>query len=274
MREDWFHASDNNIVGGLSGSEGKALFQPKASVVFGPWAGTEFYISAGKGFHSNDTRAGSVGGAALARPPFLVSSRGEEIGVRSILIPHVTASATLFQIDFDSELTYNADIGADEAGPPSRRRGVEVSAQYRPFRWIELNADIAATHARYRGVQPAGNYIPDAPSVIIMAGMLVDNLGPWFGGLEFRDLGSHPLVQDNSLRSAGYREVNINVGYKLTRHLKARIDVYNLTNSKDDAADYFYTDRISLSEPASGVDDLHIHPLEPRSARFTLTATF
>ncbi len=150
---------------------------------------------------------------------------------------------------------------------------MELSAQYRPRPWLELNADIAATHARYRGLQPDGDYIPDAPSAIISAGALVDNLGRWFGGVEFRDLGSHPLLQDNSLRSAGYREVNANLGFKLSPRLKVRLDVYNLFDSKDDAADYFYADRISPSEPAAGVEDLHVHPLEPRSARVTFTAT-
>ena len=273
VREDVFHASDDNIAGGLPGSQTASLFQPKGSLVLGPWAQTELYLSAGEGFHSNDVRAGLTADGTLARPPFLVKSKGYEVGVRTRLLPRVQAEATLFQTDFDSEITYNADVGQDEAGPPSRRRGVEVSAQYRPFRWIELSADFAATHARYHGAPAAEAYIPDAPAVIITAGALVDHLGRWFGGVEFRDLGSHPLVEDNSVRSPGYREVNLNVGYKITPRLKARVDIYNLTDSKDDAADYLYTDRLP-GEPAGGVRDLHIHPLEPRSARFTLAALF
>jgi hypothetical protein len=273
VREDWFHASDDNLVGGLSGSESKAIFQPKGSIVFGPWAGTEIYLSAGKGFHSNDTRAGDTGGPTLTRPPFLVASRGEEIGVRSILIPHVTAAVTVFQMEFDSELTYNADVGATEAGRPSRRRGVEFTGQYRPFPWLELNANIAISRARYTDADPAGPYIEDAPRFVGSAGVLVDNLGPWFGAVQFRDLGAHPLTSDNAVRSDGYREINASLGYKITPSLKIEVDVYNLTNAKADAADYYYTSRLP-GEPAAGVDDLHIHPLEPRSARFTVRGTF
>jgi len=273
VREDWFHASDDNILGGASGSQSKALFQPKASLVFGPWAGTEIYLSAGKGFHSNDTRAGDTGGPTLTRPPFLVASRGKEIGVRTILIPHVTAAVTVFQMAFDSELTYNADVGATEAGRPSRRRGVEFTGQYRPVPWLELNANIALSHARYSDNDPAGPYIEDAPNFVGSAGILVDNLGPWFGAVQFRDLGAHPLTSDNAVRSNGYREINANLGYKITRSLKVQLDVYNLTDAKADAADYYYTSRLP-GEPAAGVDDLHIHPLEPRSARVTLRAVF
>ena len=106
------------------------------------------------------------------------------------------------------------------------------------------------------------------------AGFLIDNLGPWFGALAWRDLGSHPLLEDGSVRSPGYQEINANVGYKLSPRLRIRLDVFNLTDSTDNAADYLYADRINASEPAEGLTDIHSHPLEPRSARITLNATF
>jgi outer membrane receptor protein involved in Fe transport len=104
-------------------------------------------------------------------------------------------------------------------------------------------------------------------------GVLVDNLGPWSGALEFRDLGEHALTPDNSHRSKGYRELNMNLGYKLTSALKVELDVFNVTDSRDDAATYFYADRLP-GEPAEGVEDVHRHPLEPRSARLSVTARF
>ena len=139
--------------------------------------------------------------------------------------------------------------------------------------WIELNANFAFSHARYRDADPAGPYIPDAPVFIASAGMLIDNLGPWSAGVELRDLGPHPLIEDNSVRSNGDSEWNVNLGYKLAPSLKLRVDVFNILDSKDDAADYYYVSRLR-GEPAAGVADLHIHPLEPRSARFTLTKIF
>ena len=39
-----------------SGSATKFLPSPKASLIFGPWANTEFYLQGGFGFHSNDGR--------------------------------------------------------------------------------------------------------------------------------------------------------------------------------------------------------------------------
>ena len=274
VRDDSFSIDDVNIEGGVSGTESKSLFQPKASLVLGPFYKTEFYVGAGNGFHSNDGRSAPNEQGVLVRPPLLVTAKGYEAGVRTTIVPHLQLAATLFQTDFDSELTYNADDGSTEAGRPSRRVGVEITAQYRPFRWLELNTNLASTHARYRDRDPAGRNIPDAPSFIGSAGFLIDNLGPWFGALAWRNLGPHALLEDNSVRSPGYQEVNANIGYKLSKRVSLRLDVFNLFNSNDNAADYLYADRISLSEPADGVLDIHSHPLEPRSARFTVTAVF
>jgi len=274
LRFDHFAARDRNIVGGLSGDQSADLIQPKGSLIFGPWKATELYLSAGRGFHSNDVRAGTVADVGgIARPPFLVKSTGYEVGVRTSAIPHVQAAATLFEIEFTSELTYNADVGQTEAGRPGRRRGLELTAQYRPVRWLELNANVAISQARYTDGDPAGSHIEDAPAQVVSAGVLLDNLGPWFGALEIRDLGPHALIPDNSKRSPGYKEVNLNLGYKISPKLKVQVDVFNLLDSKDDAADYFYADRLP-GEPAEGVEDIHIHPLEPRSARFGITARF
>lgn len=101
----------------------RALFQLKASLGLGPWDRTELCLSAGRGFHSNDGRAGlvddGVGGQVYQRPPLLVRSAGYELDLRTSRIPHLTAALTVFQTDFDSELVYNADVGQTEAGRPA-----------------------------------------------------------------------------------------------------------------------------------------------------------
>ena len=276
LREDYFHIRDNDILKGEIGREHAALFQPKGSIVFGPFSRTELYLSAGRGFHSNDGRAGRVtdeaGNVGFERPPLIVRSTSYEIGLRTSIVPNVTASIAAFQTEFDSELIYVADAGQTEGGRPSRRRGIEFTGQYRPFPWVELNANLAFNHARYRDGSPAHRSIEDAPRFISAAGVLIDNLGPWSAALTWRKLGSHPLTDDNSIRSPGYSEVNASLGYKLSDRLSIRADVYNLFDSTDNAADYFYVSRLP-GEPAEGIEGLNSHPLEPRSLRVTLTAT-
>jgi outer membrane receptor protein involved in Fe transport len=185
----------------------------------------------------------------------------------------------LFQQDFSSELRYNADIGQDQASAPSRRQGVEISAEYRPRSWIELNTDLAFSKARYisndlAAFGLAGPYIADAPTFIGSFGALVDNLGPWFGGLQWRILGHSPLNDGyQNPQDVGYSEVNVDLGYKVSEKLKVQANIFNLFNQKSDAAAYYYTSRLP-GEPADGVAGMQTHPIEPLSGSVTVTAFF
>ena len=277
LRGDRFSTTDRDRVLATFGKESSFLIQPKASLVLSPWRHTELYLSAGRGFHSNDARAGLIeneqGQASFVRPPLLVRSSSYELGLRSNVIPRLTVTTTAFQMDFQSELTYSADAGQTEAGRPSRRRGVEFTAQYRPAPWLEINGNLAFSHARYLDGPLVNRFIEDAPGFIGSAGILVDGLGPWSGSLVWRKLGAHPLVEDNSVRSPGYSQVNVALARRLGSRLTLRAEVFNLLGSKDDAADYFYRSRLQ-GEGAEGVEDLHFHPLEPRSLRVSFSSVF
>ena len=283
LRADYQSGQDQSLVTGFTGSVNQALLQPKGSLIFGPFDKTEFYISAGRGFHSNDLRGvlGTVPTLGVTNPsqgtPLLTKITSEEIGVRSDIVPHTNLTAAVFRVHFDSFLTYDADNGVDNAGPPANLLGLEVSAQVRPAPWLELNADINFTHSRYDTNDPAayglsGLYIPNAPNFIGSFGAIVDNLGPWFGGVELRWLGTQPLVEDNSLTTPGYKEVNCNVGYKLTERVKVQLSVFNLFNSNAAAAQYAYQYRVSRTAPIQF--GATYHPLEPLSARLTVNVLF
>ena len=212
VREEFYNATDRSEITGFKGIGAQALFQPKGSLILGPWAKTEFYVSAGRGFHSDDVRGvfqtlklEGIPGLSH-RTPLMAKSDGEEIGLRSNPLPALNIQLALFEIEFASELTYDQDMGMDQAQAPSKRRGVELSAQYRPFPWMELNTDLAATKARFATGDPSsyglnGLYIANAPDFIGSFGILVDQLGPWYGGLQWRILGAYPLNPDNLVRS-------------------------------------------------------------------------
>ena len=54
------------------------------------------------------------------------------------------------------------------------------------------------------------------------------------------------------------------------------VGVYNLLNTRRNAAEFTYVDRLKseISEFPDGRADTHIHPLEPISARLTLSKKF
>ncbi|MGZ3172900.1 MAG: TonB-dependent receptor [Croceibacterium sp.] len=285
LREEYYHATDHSDVTGTGGRGDQWLFQPKANLVLGPFAKTELYLSWGRGFHSDDVRGvfGTIPtqGIPLAGgpTPLLAATTAEEIGLRTDIIPRVHIQLALFQQDFDSELTYNADTGQDSAGAPSRRKGIELSADYHPFRWLELNTDLNFSKPRYRTDNLAayglnGPYIADAPFFIYSAGVLVNNLGRWSGGLQWRRLGTHPLSDgDKYPQDKGYSEFNLDIAYELPGGWKLGATIINILDSHDNAADYYYTTRLP-GEPTAGVLDFQTHPLEPRAARFSLAKTF
>jgi outer membrane receptor protein involved in Fe transport len=284
LREEYYHASDESFTTSFKGSGSQTLLQPKASLVLGPWWKTEFYLSIGKGFHSDDVR-GVFGTVPLnglpdaaGRTPFLAPATGEEFGFRTNIIPRVAIQVAVFQEHFRSELTYNPDVGEDEASAPSRRQGIELSGQYKPFGWIEFSTDLAFSRARYRGDYAAFGlaepYIANAPSFIGSFGILVDDLGPWFGGFQWRALGKYPINDGaKDPQDKGYSEFNADVGYKVNTHLKLQLSVFNLLNTKANSSAYYYAGRLP-GEPTDGVPDFQVHPLEPISVIFKATATF
>jgi hypothetical protein len=287
FREEDFSATDHSLTTGFRGSQSQILPQPKGSLILGPWLESEFYVSAGQGFHSNDVRGvfGTValeGLAPTAGPtPLLAPTTGEEIGFRSNVISKVSLQVAVFQEDFSSELAFDEDQGQDQPTAPSRRQGVEISGEYRPFDWMEFNTDLSFTRARYQDpiavlqneFQLAGPFITNAPGFIGSAGVLVDNLGPWYGSLQWRDLGPYPVVDGSEFpQDKGYSEVNLDVGYKVTPRVKVTLSIFNLLNAKANAAAFDYQSRLTpAAQPVAG---LQVHPLEPLSARLEASVLF
>ena len=260
-----------------SGKAHDSIASPKLSLIFGPWSKTEYYFNAGTGFHSNDARGTTItvdpkSGAPVDKVTPLVRSKGLEVGVRTEIIPGLQSSLSLYRLDFDSELIFVGDAGTTEAGRPSRRLGFEFNNYYKPTKWLTIDADVAFAQARFRNPDPAGNRIPGAVEGVASVALAVDHVGPYFGALQLRYFGPRPLIEDNSVRSRPTATLNGRVGYKIGPKMRVQLEVFNLTNQRASAIDYFYQSRLA-SEPAP-VGDIHFHPIESRSVRLTLTANF
>jgi len=276
LREDYLTARDG---GTNAGDASQDMFQPKGSLIFTLSPKTEVYLSAGRGFHSDDARGVTQAAAqGLSGAPLLARSTGEEVGVREEFLPNLSATLTLFQMTFQSELTYDPDAGQTSAGPPSRRQGVELNATWQAMDWLEFYGSFAASHSRYTeenddGTGHVGRYIPAAPTAIGNFAAYVKHLGPWSAGLEYRYLGSYPLTPDGAVRASGYGEWNGEVSYNFESGWKLEAGLYNLLNTRANAAEFWYVDRLP-GEPADGIADRHIHPLEPIAFRLTVGRSF
>ncbi|MYM37946.1 TonB-dependent receptor [Duganella qianjiadongensis] len=278
LRTDRYRYDVSSNLAPNSGVASAGLLSPSLSLIFSPLEQTELYLNLGKGFHSNDAR-GTVAtldvrtGEALAPVPGLVQSRGQEVGLRTELIPRMQTALSLYRLDFDSELTYIGDSGTTEAGRPSRRYGIELSNYYKVLPWLSIDVDAAYAHARSRDHDAlAGDYIEDAVEGVGQLALTVDKLGPWSGAVRVRYFGPRPLTSDNRVRSRSSFTLNGHVAYQLAPKLRLSLEAFNIANRKVSAIDYYYSSQ--LRGEAAPVDDVHFHPSESRSLRATLIANW
>lgn len=278
LRFDYFDFDVSSNLAANSGSASDSIASPKATVVFGPWYETEYFVNAGRGFHSNDARGTTIrvdpadGVTPVDRVDPLVAATGAEVGFRSGAFPGWQLYGALWGLELDSELLFVGDGGITEPSRESRRWGVELGAFCRPLAWLILDLDYAWSHARFRGADPAGDRIPGAVENVVSLGIAVNRDDGWFGGARVRYLGEAPLIEDNSVRSDPTLLVNLEAGYRFNRQWSAFLTVFNLFDAEDSDISYFYESQ--LPGEAAPVGGIHFHPVEPRTLRATVTVGF
>jgi len=315
-RGDYYRASVDSIFDrNNSGAVSAGIGSPKFTMAVGPFNKTEFFAGAGYGMHSNDARGATITedptdpATKLSASPLLVRTKGAEVGVRTKIVPGLNSSLSVFMLDQDSELVFAGDAGDTVASRASRRYGFEWTNRYRPTSWIDIDAEVALSHARFVGFDreqaalyaslagfpeaqignAPGNYIRNAPAIIASAGVTIgEKTGP-FGTLRWRYLGSSPLTEDNAFRSPATSIFNGRVGYRADNGWRIQLDVLNLLNTKANQITYAYgsllkTDSLFIMcqsaapPPAAvcqnGVMDSVLHPVEPLAIRLTVAGAF
>jgi hypothetical protein len=272
----WFHV-DDALDARNSGRASAGLVSPKGAVTLGPWGGTEFYVNAGTGFHSNDargtTRNFDPDGNPTERVTPLVRATGAEVGARTVAVHHLQSTVSLWTLHLDSELVFSGDQGTTDASRPSDRHGVEFANYFSPRKWLVFDADVSWSSAMFSVHDPIGDYVPEAVGTVVSAGATVDGYRRMFGSLRWRYFGPRALIEDNSVRSKPTSLVNLQAGYAIASNAKLAVDVFNLLNAPDSDIDYYYASRLP-GEPLSGVEDIHTHPTLPRTARVTFIVGF
>jgi outer membrane receptor protein involved in Fe transport len=268
---------DDRLDSANSGTTSDGIVSPKGGVTFGPWGGTEFYVNAGEGFHSNDARGALAvrdpSGAPVTPVTPLVKARGAEVGVRTVAASHLQATLTAWLLRLDSELTWDGDTFGSVPSPASKRSGVEVTSYYKPQRWLTFDADASWSEARYRDFNPAGQYVPEAVGTVVSAGATIENLRRTLGSIRWRYFGPRALIEDNSQRSNATSLFELEAGYQLGKKMRVTAQVFNLFDRAVSDVDYYFVSRLP-GEPLEGVPDVMTHPTLSRSARVLLAVGF
>ena len=317
VRDDYQHATDVDLLATLhetagysnGGEAAQSLFQPKASLIYTPMNSLEFYLSIGRGFHSADVRGVDQDVSVdlgLPHTQLLSKQEGQEVGMRAAAGQNFTFTFAVYNLWQQSETIIDPDVGADTAGPPSRRYGYEVNVTYEINRHLEFYGSYSGDHTRFTrpfddGTGHLGEYITDAPAATGSLALYLKDWGPWSGGLNVRYLGNYPLSSGPCVNSAavhdfpgvatscanaptalgqingkGFAQVNLEVRYAFSQAWGAGLGIYNLFNTHAAAAEFWYVDRLQneLTAYPDGRADVHEHPLEPIMVRFTVTRKF
>ena len=254
-----------------SGNARDVLVSPKFAAAWRLSDSLEVYADAGRGFHSNDIRGGTItvipgSNAPASRVGLFAASEGGELGAR---FSHgaFTATAALWALHLDSELVYIGDGGDTASTGGTDRIGIEWLFNYNPSSRLDFNFSAAASDAHYAGRPAEGDRIPNALEYVVTGGVTARLTSRLTGTLTARFLGPAPLTEDNSARSTAATFVNGLLDYDFGS-VQLKLEVLNLFDSHGDEIRYFYTSRLP-GEPLEGVDDYHFHAFEPRTIRLS-----
>ena len=283
-----------------SGSATKFLPSPKASLIFGPWANTEFYAQGGFSFHSNDGRGATqtvepvsadnpTPNTPSSKIPPLVQTKGGEIGVRTVAVPHLQSTLALWTLHSNSELMQDGDTGGTSASEQSSNRyGVEWANYYTPREHVAFDFDLANSRAQFTEIDPddaapnsaGGKRVPEAVGVVISSGITLHDYQGFSSSLRLRYFGPRDLTSDGIFRSNQTVLLNGELGYQFKKKWRVSAEFLNMLDRSDSDIDYAYESRVVPGITPSGTPigpsafTRVAHPVEPFQARFALGRSF
>lgn len=253
-----------------SGRASDSIVTPKIGANYEVADGLALYANYGEGFHSNDARG-------VTNPdnpaPGLVRGDFQELGFR-LERGGLIFSGVYWWSSIESELIYVGDAGAVEPSDPSKRRGYELIAFWKPNNWLAVDAVWTGSRARFVGLPEGENFVPGALDSSGELGLSAA-FRQWNAAIRLRYMGPHPLIEDNSQRGGATFLANARLAWTPDNFMGLEFygEVLNILDSKDDDIDYFYATRFP-GEPAEGIEGRNSRIVEPRQVRIGMTKRF
>ncbi len=257
VRSDLFHFDVQNLCQiacpqNPSGRANVAITTTKGSVILGPWAGTEVFLNAGTGFHSNDARV-VVSAAAAQRMP---KATGYEVGLRTRQWERMELSATLWLLDLTSELVFQGNLGTTQMLGATRRSGMDLGGRLQLLDWLFLSGSATLNTAEFRGT---GAAIPQAPTMTGRGELTARLPVGLTTSFQMLHLGSRPLTQDGSLTAQPWTIFNMVARYRPVtkgwwQHMEGFVSMQNVMNAAWRQTQLAYDTRLgSESTPVNGI---------------------
>ena len=211
--------------------------------------------------------------------------------MRTVAVPHLQSTFSLWYLHSNSELQQDGDTGGTVASAsPSNRYGIELANYYTPLPHLAFDLDFADSRARFTQLDPddaaytnvgdgrypvpgpGGKWVPEAVGTVISSGITVQSYKSFWGSLRLRYFGPRNLTSDAIYRSASTALLNAEVGYHINQRWSVLAQLFNLLDRYDHDIDYAYISRITPTAAAAFTDVYH--PVEPFQVRLVLRYTF
>lgn len=268
LRYDYFHDDYlDKLNGNTKGSASASILSPKLSFYYHANDKAQFYLSSGKGFHSNDTRVVVPQNGLLILPAAYGSDLGTEIKPTKNLL----LNAAVWHLWLDQEFVYVGDEGVVEPSGKSQRYGADLSLRYQPVTWLYADMDLNYSHGRAVDEPKGQNYLPLAPHFTSIGGVTVKTKPGVNVSLRYRYMGNRPANEDNSVVAKGYFVSDAFVNY-LKKKYEVGLAVQNLFHVKWKETQ-FNTESRLFNEPAP-VSEIHFTPGTPFFAKLSFTYLF
>jgi outer membrane receptor protein involved in Fe transport len=274
LRADYVNVDVANLLNPSAQPNGisqQLILSPKANARIPIGNDATVFLNFGYGFHSNDARAI----VQLPNIPTLPRAMGSEVGLRyGAPSEFFSASASLWQLDLQSELVWNGDDGTTQAQGRTHRQGVDLEARFRPADWLTFGVDATISQGRFVDSAVGNNYIPLAPNLTLTA----NAVARWDGfsaALRLRHVGDRPADQSNTIIAKGYSIFDLSLSYK-TGDWEFYSNIENLFNTVWNEAQFATDSRIYIHgelEPA-GITELNFTAGTPFSVRTGIAYSF
>ena len=274
LRFDLFYHKYNNKLANDSTLPGIGIYKanantlsPKLNIYYHVNDGFQFYLTSGKGFHSNDTRAVVVEHGYEVLP----SAYSSDLGTVFKPAKNVIINAALWYIYLQQEFVYGGDGGDVEFNGKTRRVGFDFSGRYEPMRSLYFDVDLNYAHGRALDAIKGQDYIPLAPVWTSTAGITYAAKKGFNGSLRYRYVGDRPANENNTLTATGYFITDVVLHYTRPKY-EFGLVINNILNTKWKETQFDTVTR--LKGEAHPVDEICFTPGTKFAALLSLAIFF
>lgn len=247
---------------------------PRAMLRFPVARDWTLFASYGRGFRSPEAR--SV--AAAGRPnedveldlyrggsPEVTVSDEVEVGVQLLRGGWLGLSVAGFATFIENEMVFDHVSGTNLELNATRRLGGDAGLRLRPWRWLELRADLTAVDARF---VETGNPVPGAPRFLTSFGLSVEHRCGLRGSVTGFYMAPRPLAHG----ATGTHQVvlDLTVAYRW-RFIEVRVELTNLLDGDWHEGEYHFASWFDQGTARSMIPVTHVTPGPPFDLRAGVT---